>query len=195
MSNSHQIETRTYAYTLVTDGKEQAQERAALINRNVSRLFQDWTPNPNAPRPEFDLLKLFLQPGDTLIVWKVDRLGLEAPERLAFFEWLHDQQITLECLTEAVTLAGLISNLEYSLQQSDPMDGDDKASLRHLCELEARACKLAKDLEGTEAAAQAENVKAMAGDVRRHLSFIAQQIRYGDHAAALGRINEIASDF
>ena len=189
------MDTRTFAYTLVTNGRAQAQERAALVKRGVFRLFQDWTTDPKAPRPQFDLLKLYLQPGDTLFLWKVNRLGLEAPERLAFFEWLQGQQITLQCLTEAVSLPDLIAELEGSLRQSDPMQGEGKVPLLHLCELETCAGKLAKTLDGTEAAKQAESVKAMAGDVRRHLSFIAQQIRYGDHAAALGRINEIASDF
>lgn len=190
-------DVRTYAYTLVTNGRGQAQERAALVRRNVDRLFQDWTTDPKASRPQFDRLKVFLQPGDTLVVWKIDRLGLDDADRLAFFEWLQAQQIALVCLTEAGTLADFIAEIRLTLWQADPMNGENKATLRHLCELETQAAKLAKALQGADAATaqDAEAVKAMAGDLRQHLKFISQQIRFGDYAAALGRINDIASDF
>jgi hypothetical protein len=197
MSNSPQIETRTYAYTLVTDGKEQAQERAALIRRNVDFLFQDWMAQPKRLRPQFERMKRYLAPGDTLVVWKLDRLGLDDADRLAFFEWLRSQRVTFECQSQTGTLTGFIVELRQSLRLSGPLAGDDGHVLRHLCELETQAAKLAKDLQSldTDAAATADSVKALAGDVRKHLGFIARQIRFGEYSAALGRIDEIASDF
>ncbi|WP_062489332.1 recombinase family protein [Labrenzia sp. CP4] len=192
-----EAETRTFAYTLVTDGREQAQERAALIRRNVDYLFQDWMAKPKKRRPQFERMKLHLQPGDTLIVWKLDRLGSDDAEMLSFLEWLRSRQVTLECLSQAGTLTDFIVKLRQSLCLSDPLAGNDGHVLRHLCELETQAEKLANDIQSldTDAAATADSVKALAGDVRKHLSFIAWQIRFGEYSSALGRIDEIVSDF
>lgn len=192
-----ETETRTYAYTLVTGGREQAQERAALIRRNVDYLFQDWSTELKLRRQQFDRMKRYLAPGDTLVIWKVERLGMDDADRLAFFEWLQSQQITLDCLSQAGTLTSFIADLRQSLRLSDPLARDDGHVLRHLCELEMQAAKLANDLQGldAEAAATANGVKALAGDVREHLGFIARQIRFGEYSAALGRIDEIAGDF
>jgi len=190
-------ETRQFAYTRRTERMKDPEELAALAKLPLSRLFHDTGKRSNSPRPQRNLLKLFLQPGDTLTVWKLDRLGFDAPELLKFLQWLAQENIRFVSLTETGSLADFISELKISLLQSDPMTGEGKVSLRHLCELEIRVAKLARALQDSKehTAEEANALKAMASDMRVHLSFIAQQIRFGEHAAALGRIDEIASDF
>lgn len=53
-------------------------------------------------RPEFEKCLEYLRPGDTLVVWKLDRLGRQTKKLLELSEWLLDRGIGLQILTLGV---------------------------------------------------------------------------------------------
>lgn len=53
-------------------------------------------------RPEFEACLNYLRPGDTLVVWKLDRLGRQTKKLLELSEWLEENGIGLKILTLGV---------------------------------------------------------------------------------------------
>lgn len=58
-----------------TDDQEAQLQRDALTDTGCSRIFEDKASGKNTDRPELTAVLDYLRAGDTLVVWKLDRLG------------------------------------------------------------------------------------------------------------------------
>lgn len=76
-------------------------QRDALINAGVheERLYQDLASGRRDDRPGLKACLKALQPGNTLVVWKIDRLGRDLKHLIAIVDDLGKRSIDLKVLT------------------------------------------------------------------------------------------------
>ena len=93
------------AYLRVSSEAQDTQlQRDALGEAGCVKFFQDKISSRKADRPGLAAALAYLRRGDTLMVWKLDRLGRSVKEVLTIADELHEHRIGLRILTG--TLAG-----------------------------------------------------------------------------------------
>jgi DNA invertase Pin-like site-specific DNA recombinase len=93
------------AYLRVSSAAQDTQlQRDALTEVGCMKFFEDKISSRQTDRPGLAAALEYLRSGDTLAVWKLDRLGRSVKEILALADELHDRGIGLRILTG--TLAG-----------------------------------------------------------------------------------------
>lgn len=73
----------------------------ALERAGCSRIFQDVASGAKSARVGLDDALAYLRPGDTLIVWKIDRLGRSRAHLVTVIESLQEHGIGFRSLTDA----------------------------------------------------------------------------------------------
>jgi DNA invertase Pin-like site-specific DNA recombinase len=87
-------------YCRVSSKPQGAQlQRDALVEAGCGRTFEDKISSRKTDRPGLVAVLDYLRPGDTLCVWKLDRLGRSVKEVLTIADDLHGQGIGLQILT------------------------------------------------------------------------------------------------
>ena len=66
------------------------------------RLYRDMGSGSLRHRPELDTCLTYLRPGDTLVVWRLDRLGRGLKHLIDAIERLHEREIGFRSLTEQI---------------------------------------------------------------------------------------------
>lgn len=95
-------------YERVSTSAQDAQlQTDALSDAGCSRVFEDKASGKNADRAGLIAALDYMREGDTLCVWKLDRLGRSTRDVLTIAEDLHSRGISLRILTG--TLAGSYS--------------------------------------------------------------------------------------
>jgi DNA invertase Pin-like site-specific DNA recombinase len=74
----------------------------ALTNTGCEKLFQDKTSGNRAERPGLSKVLETLREGDTLVVWKLDRLGRSVKNLVDLVAALQKQGIQFKSLTDAI---------------------------------------------------------------------------------------------
>ena len=77
-----------------------ALQQDALAQAGCERVFTDTAGGATADRPGLALALDHLRAGDTLVVWKLDRLGRSLPHLLATITGLQERGVGLKSLTE-----------------------------------------------------------------------------------------------
>ncbi|WP_454018114.1 recombinase family protein [Azospirillum sp. Marseille-Q6669] len=87
-----------------SDRQSTALQRDALIAAGVDarHLFEDKASGARDDRPGLKACLAFLKPGDTLVVWKLDRLGRSLPHLLDIVTSLRDNGVAFRSLTEGM---------------------------------------------------------------------------------------------
>lgn len=87
-----------------SDRQSTALQRDALIAAGVDvrHLFEDKASGARDDRPGLKACLAFLKPGDTLVVWKLDRLGRSLPHLLDIVTNLRDGGVAFRSLTEGM---------------------------------------------------------------------------------------------
>ena len=116
-----------YGYARVsTDDQNPALQIAALKKAKCAHIFQDRLTGATTNRPALTKCLKTLRPGDTLIVWKLDRLGRSLRDLITMLDDLRDRGIAFHSLTEAIDtgtptgramwqMIGILAELERSL--------------------------------------------------------------------------------
>ena len=78
---------------------------AALTEAGCERIFTETVSSAVRARPQLAAALDYLRPGDTLAVWKLDRLARSLRQLLDTIETLHASGIQLRSLTEAIDTA------------------------------------------------------------------------------------------
>ena len=78
-------------------------------------LFVEKVSAQSGKRPQFALLKKFLQRGDTLVVYAISRLARNTKDLLDFNKWLLDEGVALKSLTEEVDTRTATGRLMFTL--------------------------------------------------------------------------------
>lgn len=92
-----------YGYARVsTDDQRADLQIAALTKAGCHQVFADTASGASARRPELTRCLEALQPGDTLVVWKLDRLGRSLSHLVAVLADLNTRGVRFHSLTEAI---------------------------------------------------------------------------------------------
>jgi DNA invertase Pin-like site-specific DNA recombinase len=79
-----------------------ALQQDALTKADCSRMFTDTASGAKADRPGLDEALDFARAGDTLVVWKLDRLGRSLPHLLETVARLQERGVGFKSLTEQI---------------------------------------------------------------------------------------------
>ncbi|WP_438266106.1 recombinase family protein [Bifidobacterium pseudocatenulatum] len=112
----------TYGYARVSTGDQTTDlQRDALEKAGCNRIFIDVASGAKAHRPELDHMLDLLREGDTVVVWKLDRLGRSMQNLVELINDFDTRGVQFRSLTEAIdtsTPGGtLIFNIFGSLAQ------------------------------------------------------------------------------
>lgn len=84
------------------DGNSLGAQESALISAGAQKIFADSFTGKSIDRPEFDKLKAILEPGDKVIVTKLDRFARSAAQGGQLIEGLIDKGVTVHILNIGV---------------------------------------------------------------------------------------------
>jgi DNA invertase Pin-like site-specific DNA recombinase len=110
-----------------TDDQTTALQMAALKRAKCSHIFEDkGLSGATTKRPALARCLKNLRAGDTLIVWKLDRLGRSLRDLITMLDDLRDRGVAFQSLTEAIDtktptgramwqMIGVLAELERSL--------------------------------------------------------------------------------
>ncbi len=124
-----------------TSDQNPALQLAALKRERCRRIFTDKVSGALRKRPELDKCLKSLQPGDVLIVWKLDRLDRSLRDLITLLDDLKGQGIKFKSLTESIEtqtptgramwqMVGVLAELERSLIQERTKAGREAAKRR-----------------------------------------------------------------
>jgi len=113
----------------------------ALKAAGCERIFTDKASGANAKRSEMTKCLKVLAVGDTLIVWKLDRLGRSLHSLIGLLDELTVREVAFQSLTEAIDtttptgramwqMVGILAELERSLIQERTKAGRAAAVAR-----------------------------------------------------------------
>jgi len=80
-------------------------QRDALTQAGCQKIFEDKVSGSRAERPGLDRALEMLRDDDTLVVWKLDRLGRSVKQLVDLVGDLHKQGIQFKSLTDAIDTA------------------------------------------------------------------------------------------
>lgn len=77
-------------------------QKDALLAAGCERVITDKASGSTASRPGLEKLKEQLRAGDTLVVWRLDRLGRSLRDLIGWVSYLEEQRVGLLSLHEAI---------------------------------------------------------------------------------------------
>jgi DNA invertase Pin-like site-specific DNA recombinase len=77
-------------------------QRDALTKAGCQRIFEDTGSGALTSRPELEHVLDHLRPGDTLVVWRLDRLGRSLRHLIEVVRQLEERGVAFKSLTEAI---------------------------------------------------------------------------------------------
>jgi DNA invertase Pin-like site-specific DNA recombinase len=90
-------------------------QRDALTEAGCAKLFEDMLSSAKAERPGLDAALAYLRPGDTLVVWKLDRLGRSLQQLIEIVKLLEERGIGLRSLKESIDTTSAGGKLVFHL--------------------------------------------------------------------------------
>lgn len=116
-------------------------QRDALTNAGCERLFEDRMTGTKKDRPGLIEALAFARPGDTITVWRLDRLGRSLKDLLQIVADLEERGVGLRSLTESIdtsssggrlifSIFGAIGEFERNLIRERTLAGLDAARRR-----------------------------------------------------------------
>jgi DNA invertase Pin-like site-specific DNA recombinase len=93
-------------YARVSSGEQTTDlQLDALNNEKCSRIFEEKASGAQRDRPQLIEALAYLREGDTLVVWKLDRLARSLTQLIETIEHLHDKGCGLRSITESIDTA------------------------------------------------------------------------------------------
>ena len=85
-----------------TDDQNTSLQLDALKSAGCDQVFEEKISGKNKDRPELDVCLKVLRDGDTLVVWKLDRLGRSLEHLVQIIRELEGRKIGFQSLTESI---------------------------------------------------------------------------------------------
>lgn len=97
------MESRTFGYARVSTSEQNPELQIdALNSAGCDRIFTDHASGAKEHRPELDHMLEMLREGDTVVVWKLDRLGRSVQNLVALVNRFNDMGVQFRSLTEQI---------------------------------------------------------------------------------------------
>lgn len=96
-----------------TDDQNLDLQRDALQQAGCSVIYEEKASGKNAARPELEQCRKALRPGDTLVVWRLDRLGRSLHDLVQIVSELEQKGIGFESITERIETASAAGKLVF----------------------------------------------------------------------------------
>ena len=103
-----------YARVSTLDQNPNLQEDA-LRAAGCEKIFIDKVSGSVAARPNLNKAKEVLRPGDTLVVWRLDRLGRSLKDLIEWSRWLEENGVALQSLHEVIDTSTPTGKLTFHL--------------------------------------------------------------------------------
>ncbi|WP_255699354.1 recombinase family protein [Dyadobacter sp. CY327] len=85
----------------------------ALKKEGCKQVFTDKVSGVKATKPNFEKLMEYARPGDTIVIWKLDRLGRSTIKLIELIEQLKNKGVNLKSLSEAIDTSTATGNLFF----------------------------------------------------------------------------------
>ena len=106
----------TIGYARVSTVKQNLDlQRDALQKAGCEKILFDKASGTLATRPGLEKTKELLRAGDTLVVWRLDRLGRSRRDLIAWALYLEEHKMALESLAETINTSTSTSKLTFHL--------------------------------------------------------------------------------
>jgi DNA invertase Pin-like site-specific DNA recombinase len=113
---SQAIQPRLVGYARVsTDDQTTRLQLDALKAAGCDAVFEESESGARRSRPQLDRALGELRPGDTLVVWKLDRLGRSLRDLLDVAEALRERDVALRSLTEHIDTSTAAGKMLYAV--------------------------------------------------------------------------------
>jgi len=96
-----------------TDDQTLDLQRDALKRAKCWQIYEEHASGKNAVRPELDACLKSLRKGDTLVVWRLDRLGRSLGDLIHLTNEFQSRSVELESLTEKVETSSPTGKLVF----------------------------------------------------------------------------------
>lgn len=96
-----------------TDDQHLDLQRDALQQAGCCVIYEEAASGKNAVRPELEQCRKALRAGDTLVVWRLDRLGRSLPDLVQIVTDLEQRSIGFESLTEKIETGSAAGKLIF----------------------------------------------------------------------------------
>lgn len=106
----------TYGYARVsTSGQKTDMQVEALKKEGCDVIFEDVASGAKASRPSLDDMLAVLAPGDTVVVWKLDRLGRSTVHLFGLLEQLKERDVGVRSVIEGVDTSGSLGRFLFTI--------------------------------------------------------------------------------
>ena len=96
-----------------TDDQNLDLQRDALLKAGCGTIYEEAVSGKSADRPELEQCRKALRAGDTLVVWRLDRLGRSLPDLVQIVAELEQQGVAFESLTEKIETSSAAGKLVF----------------------------------------------------------------------------------
>ena len=96
-----------------TDDQNLDMQRDALKQTGCTLIYEEAASGKKAERPELEQCRKALRAGDTLVVWRLDRLGRSLPDLVQIVADLEQRGIHFESLTEKIETGSAAGKLQF----------------------------------------------------------------------------------
>lgn len=96
-----------------TDDQHLDLQRDALKQAGCGVIYEESASGKNTARPELEQCRKALRTGDTLVVWRLDRLGRSLPDLVQIVADLEQRSVAFESLTEKIETGSAAGKLVF----------------------------------------------------------------------------------
>lgn len=96
-----------------TDDQNLDLQRDALKQAGCALIYEEAASGKNTERPELEQCRKALRAGDTLVVWRLDRLGRSLPDLVQIVADLEHRRVHFESLTEKIETRSAAGKLQF----------------------------------------------------------------------------------
>ncbi|HGY1778269.1 TPA: recombinase family protein [Citrobacter amalonaticus] len=105
-----------YGYARVSTFDQNLELQLEALNRlKCDQIFEDKISGAKSKRPGLDKMMKKLRPGDTVVVWKLDRLGRSLIHLVDLLRYFRDNNIEFITVTEGIRISTSIGRFAYTM--------------------------------------------------------------------------------
>ncbi|ENT4819735.1 TPA: recombinase family protein [Citrobacter farmeri] len=105
-----------YGYARVSTFDQNLELQLEALNRlKCDQIFEDKISGAKSRRPGLDKMMKKLRPGDTVVVWKLDRLGRSLIHLVDLLRYFRENSIEFITVTEGIRISTSIGRFAYTM--------------------------------------------------------------------------------